>query len=550
MNKELHAQAFTHGSDIYFNEGKYNPASNEGKQLLAHELTHVVQQTGAVQPKSIGNKQRNQFQRQEGELEPLQAKKLTDPTAEVIQNKTELSGNTVPLASRPPEAEAKQNKSSQAEELISHSSEVKSPPTEVPSEANAGTEAEKATSETNSTLDVNSIVASDTQPDAEILSGAPGKAEVPRSPEAGTVEKQATSDSQKASTTPKADSEQGVEQTQDKAKGEHSADKGSSQDAATTEKGAKDEATASPSREGQTEAVSPKNTSATAANEAASMVDNAQAVTEQEKTTVEQQAAQAKAEMDGEIASMKAEPLPSLAELLEPGQEGTGEEIDSIVPPSSSQPELQLPTDTASLTGSGEGSELTLPTNLGNQSNFASANATSSQVASNKFKPDLYEASQSSRSTVIQMDSDPAAQQNPDTGYSAEAARSAVRGIAGTIEASSEQARQSIQAQTETVSATLTANAGGTIPGNTGTSRSKCGIAPREVCCSTYPNSNIPPSNPRPNFYCLGGSEIGSYYLWRPGKDRLYSIVYRSPWTGGDSSTGSCHCCRRVAYQS
>jgi hypothetical protein len=52
MNKELHAQAFTHGSDVYFNEGKYNPGSNEGKQLLAHELTHVVQQTGAVQPKS------------------------------------------------------------------------------------------------------------------------------------------------------------------------------------------------------------------------------------------------------------------------------------------------------------------------------------------------------------------------------------------------------------------------------------------------------------------------------------------------------------------
>ena len=46
MNKELHAQAFTHGSDVYFNEGKYNPGSNEGKQLLAHELTHVVQQTG------------------------------------------------------------------------------------------------------------------------------------------------------------------------------------------------------------------------------------------------------------------------------------------------------------------------------------------------------------------------------------------------------------------------------------------------------------------------------------------------------------------------
>jgi hypothetical protein len=46
MNKELHAQAFTHGSDIYFNEGKYNSGSNEGKGLLGDELTHVVQQGG------------------------------------------------------------------------------------------------------------------------------------------------------------------------------------------------------------------------------------------------------------------------------------------------------------------------------------------------------------------------------------------------------------------------------------------------------------------------------------------------------------------------
>ncbi|HEY2722873.1 MAG TPA: DUF4157 domain-containing protein [Chitinophagaceae bacterium] len=44
MTKELQAQAFTHRQDIYFNSGKYNPDSTEGKSLLAHELTHVVQQ--------------------------------------------------------------------------------------------------------------------------------------------------------------------------------------------------------------------------------------------------------------------------------------------------------------------------------------------------------------------------------------------------------------------------------------------------------------------------------------------------------------------------
>ncbi len=46
MNKDLNAQAFTHGSDIYFNSGKFDTESFSGKHLLAHELTHVVQQNG------------------------------------------------------------------------------------------------------------------------------------------------------------------------------------------------------------------------------------------------------------------------------------------------------------------------------------------------------------------------------------------------------------------------------------------------------------------------------------------------------------------------
>ncbi len=44
LNKDLSAQAFTHGSDVYFNEGKYRPETTEGKRLLGHELVHVVQQ--------------------------------------------------------------------------------------------------------------------------------------------------------------------------------------------------------------------------------------------------------------------------------------------------------------------------------------------------------------------------------------------------------------------------------------------------------------------------------------------------------------------------
>jgi hypothetical protein len=51
MNKEVGAKAFTSGNDIYFNQGQYNPASGQGKHLLAHELTHTVQQSGNVKRK-------------------------------------------------------------------------------------------------------------------------------------------------------------------------------------------------------------------------------------------------------------------------------------------------------------------------------------------------------------------------------------------------------------------------------------------------------------------------------------------------------------------
>jgi len=51
MNNQISAKAFTHQNDIYFNQGQYNPDSSSGKHLLAHELTHTIQQGAAVQRK-------------------------------------------------------------------------------------------------------------------------------------------------------------------------------------------------------------------------------------------------------------------------------------------------------------------------------------------------------------------------------------------------------------------------------------------------------------------------------------------------------------------
>lgn len=49
LNRDLNARAFTHGTDIHFNSGEYQPSSPAGQHLLAHELTHVVQQSGGLQ---------------------------------------------------------------------------------------------------------------------------------------------------------------------------------------------------------------------------------------------------------------------------------------------------------------------------------------------------------------------------------------------------------------------------------------------------------------------------------------------------------------------
>ena len=66
MSSSIHAQAFTHGNDIYFNSGKYSPHTEAGGTLLAHELTHTIQQGASshhannstvVTPKIIARKQ-------------------------------------------------------------------------------------------------------------------------------------------------------------------------------------------------------------------------------------------------------------------------------------------------------------------------------------------------------------------------------------------------------------------------------------------------------------------------------------------------------------
>jgi hypothetical protein len=47
LSRSVSARAFATGTDVYFAKGEYNPGSDSGDRLIAHELAHVVQQRGA-----------------------------------------------------------------------------------------------------------------------------------------------------------------------------------------------------------------------------------------------------------------------------------------------------------------------------------------------------------------------------------------------------------------------------------------------------------------------------------------------------------------------
>jgi hypothetical protein len=93
LNKQLSAKAFTTGSDIFFKRGAYEPGSSGGRELIAHELSHVVQQdTGqvsgggsgmTVRPagdsfEQVAEGQRQQAGRQRAVVNPILA--FADPT--------------------------------------------------------------------------------------------------------------------------------------------------------------------------------------------------------------------------------------------------------------------------------------------------------------------------------------------------------------------------------------------------------------------------------------------------------------------------------------
>jgi hypothetical protein len=48
LSRAVSARAFTVGRDVFFGAGEYTPGTQSGRELLTHELAHVVQQRGAA----------------------------------------------------------------------------------------------------------------------------------------------------------------------------------------------------------------------------------------------------------------------------------------------------------------------------------------------------------------------------------------------------------------------------------------------------------------------------------------------------------------------
>ncbi len=82
-SRSLNARAFTVGTDIAFDAGEYQPGSESGRHLLAHELTHTIQQTGGIATKRI-QRQAADEEAEEAVAEPEELPNPENAAAEAI----------------------------------------------------------------------------------------------------------------------------------------------------------------------------------------------------------------------------------------------------------------------------------------------------------------------------------------------------------------------------------------------------------------------------------------------------------------------------------
>lgn len=94
LNRAVNARAFTTGQDIFFREGEYSPTSSDGRELLAHELTHVVQQSDGVQRKLSISEPGDQYEQEADKVARVivqgeQSVKLHGTSSEQVRRQAE-----------------------------------------------------------------------------------------------------------------------------------------------------------------------------------------------------------------------------------------------------------------------------------------------------------------------------------------------------------------------------------------------------------------------------------------------------------------------------
>jgi hypothetical protein len=89
----INARAYTSGNHIVFNRGQYNPASHSGKYLMAHELTHTIQQGSRNSSTIIVPKlQRDEFEPWPGQLGNDVAG-TRETTGDIVREQVERTGD-------------------------------------------------------------------------------------------------------------------------------------------------------------------------------------------------------------------------------------------------------------------------------------------------------------------------------------------------------------------------------------------------------------------------------------------------------------------------
>jgi outer membrane protein OmpA-like peptidoglycan-associated protein len=92
--QRLNAVAYTVGRDIFFGSGQYHPQTMEGKQLLAHELTHVVQQQHGIQRQQVGGIPGDQYEQEADKIAHTVVRRKRPSKPEAIADERMAQGTS------------------------------------------------------------------------------------------------------------------------------------------------------------------------------------------------------------------------------------------------------------------------------------------------------------------------------------------------------------------------------------------------------------------------------------------------------------------------